>query len=171
MARLNERAVVRVHGAGILTLGLDVNGRGRGGHVDPGASRRKAGGGGAIPLHGGASVISGDRRQARGHALARVRAQVVEGFDVAEIGLIGEIAAEHPDFLALVDERCAALEEIRGRKGSCRLEPGGGGLTKARHRAWLIMILQVESVPPPIAEGLLPAREDLGELAICQGAR
>ena len=98
-------------------------------------------------------------------------AQVVQGFDVTEIGWSGELPAEHADLLALVDEGCAALQEIRGREGGRRLEPGVLGIPEARHRPRLVVIFQVQGVPATLAQGLLPASQYVGQLAVSQGTR
>ena len=171
MSRVDERPIEGQDRGSIGQLALNVNGRGRRRQVDPRRPGREAGGGGGIPLHGGAAVIARDGREPRGHALTGMRAQVVEGLDVAEVARAGEVPAEHADLLALVDEGRSALEEVSGGQCRGRLVPGAVRVAEARHRARLIVVFQVEGIPAPHAQGLLPGRQDVRQLAVGQWAR
>ena len=131
----------------------------------------ETGGGGVVPLHGGAPVIARHRGHPRWHVVVAETGQIVEGFNVTEIGGCRERTSEHPDFLTLIDERRPALQEVSRREGRSRLSPICLSIAESGDRTRLIVVLQIQSVPAAFPERLLPTSEDIGELALRKGAR
>ena len=114
VSRVDECPIEGQDRGSIGQLALNVNGRGRRRQVDPRCPGREACGGGGVPLHGGAAVIARDGREPRRHALTGMRAQVVEGLDVAEVARAGEVTADGLIAIGQIAKRYSLYSKITG---------------------------------------------------------
>ena len=132
--------------------------------LQPGRAGGEAGVGAGVPRHGRARVVAALGVDGR-HHLGRVHAALLGGdaVHVADLDVLvvldrREGHVGHAEFFALVDIGRALHAVQEGRQHLGRLDPVAPVIAEARHRPRLVVVVQVEAVPPLLVEGVLPAR-------------